>query len=406
MKICTLLAIGAVLSALQAKPGERGQPDGLIGALRHVQLLEVTEQEPRTMRFATATLTGVALYERTLSDRSVLGEPDQVIELGFRVLPLATWGDRVPWRVLESGEGSWLVVLDRESEDLVVHDLSRGEEVARLRQVTVLEDARVREGRLEVLVRRDETLDLAVVEPAGGAVEQTMLIDTGPPPATACFVTSPPNTPAPEAAVVATNERGQVFATCVDLSAHRAVRVATQFPRSGYPLYVAARRVDGTDLIAIGTPMFSDHSGRVGLVAFDSEGRTGIERFVFPYGWAEDDDRSGTWATEYGRTLAFTVDADDDGHPDLAVGATGESVLSHVDIVTSAECTSRARVVSPAYWYRTGSSISVDPRGRYVLTGGGFRTYPELLDGPAEAVLIDVQRPDDPVITSFLSQRP
>lgn len=400
----SLLVAAAALASPQGADVDAVPDEGAVGALRHVQLLGVTESEPRTMRFVTSTVGGVALHERLLSDRSPLGAPEAILETTFEVLPLWSWSSRAPWRLLEAGDRAWLLSVDEEAEVLLVQSFPEGEEVARVEDASELEDARIRDGGIEILVRNRENVDALRLAPGDGSIVRFARIDLGLMFSAACFVEPEDGVPQPRTAFAATYDDGDLILHRIDLADGTALRVPTGVVGGGRALRLAARRTGDVDRIAVGTPMFNYSSGRVVLTSVGDGGRVGAARLLHPFG-RPDDGHPGAWPNNYGQALSFTADADGDGLPDLAIGASYGSASEHVDLVSWAAGRSLSRTSSRAASarHRIGSSVSASPCGRYVLAAGGLASYPEWFEQSAEAVLLDVRAGRDPVVVSFLT---
>lgn len=399
-----LVPLVAALGARQEVAVDDGEVDGLSGALRHVQLLEVTVNQPHIVRFATSTVAGVAVHERRLGDRRPLGEPDAMLPTQFDALPMWSWSHRAPWQILESDEESWLVALDEESGTVDLRTFPGGEEVARVPHASSFESARLRDGSIEVLLRNGEEVDLVAIDPAARTVARTTLVDLDLPFAAACFVESGPRSDVPRSAFVVTYEDTELVTYRLDLAEGGVQRVPTGVIGGGRALRLVARRSGKLDLVAIGTPMFDGDWGRVVVVSIGAGGRVGDSRLLHPLGQPDDGMPGVEWTMQYGQALAFTADADEDGHPDLAVGASyGPS--EHVDIVSWVSGASLARVTSRSEFgrHRIGSSVSASPCGRYVLSAGGQASYPEVFRTSGAALLLDLERDGDPVVTSFVA---
>ncbi len=374
------------------------EDDPMYGALRHVQLLGVSGESPPVLRFATAyqtSITGtsdgrIALFERSAESTAELGEPTAVMDLPFDVLPFSTWSSRVAWRLVELDERIVAVTFDASEDRVVVLQFPAGEPVAALENVHYFEDARARDGKVEILIRTATDIDLAVVDVRTKEVTRAPLlgeIDTN---AAACFIGTDCGEPVLPEAVVVTFRDGHPFVRRVDLVTGDVSRTSVEVDSPGPGrLRVAAWGRGPLRRIAIGMPWFHRMTSRVCIVADDEGGPSVLLHTAYPYGGVAE---RGGESLNYGQDLAFTRDLDGDRIADLAIGSSGGTFSEHLDIVSTRTGRSWSRHASPRSFFHIGSTVSVSPCGRYVLTAGGHSSMPEVLDQKGEAVLVDTTR--------------
>ncbi|MEM9378880.1 MAG: integrin alpha [Planctomycetota bacterium] len=382
-------AVPALGAAVQATEEGGAAADRQTGALRHVQLLGVADGK---VRFATSTLGGIALHERALGDEVLLAEPKAFLATEFPVLPMWTWRERVPWRLVERGDDAWLVAAHHRASEVVVLRFPSGEPVARIPEADALEDARFAGDRIEVLARRGEVIAFARVDPESGATETSVLVDAGSKYAGAAFVAGPSvdggNQP-PTAATVATYENGALVVYFVDLQNRDLRRVPTEIvQRRRTALRVSARQHCDDRIAAIGLPLHDGERGQVVLVALDPPHVSPC----WPHGRRREDRNVIGRDVLFGQAVAVTADADGDDRPDALVGAPYGFASDHVDLVSPARSRSIRRFDLISFLHRVGTAVSVSPCGRHVLASGGHAGYPEDHRLGGFAALIDVER--------------
>ncbi|MEM6571500.1 MAG: integrin alpha, partial [Planctomycetota bacterium] len=343
--LAAIATLAPAVAAIQATEVAREDVERLAGALRHVQLLGVADGK---VRFATSTLGGIALHERDLGKEVLLREPAAFLATEFPVLPMWTWHRRVPWRLVERGKDAWLVARNAEAREIVVQSFPSGDQVARIPDVSALEDARLGAAGIEILFRRDESIVLGEIDAAAaGEVETEELLDAGSTRAGATFVTGSSGAGAPpQTAVVATSDGRALVILGVDLEHGDVRRVATEIEQSDRTALRVAAREDGDDVLAVvGLPRHADQWGQVVLVALGPP----TVSTCSPYGKPTVERHRIGWDCWFGQSVGVTADADGDGRPDVVVGASYGTASEHVDLVSSARSRSIRRFDSISF---------------------------------------------------------
>lgn len=393
----------------QSEPWGRGalpdSPPRAVGGLRQVQLLSVepvTDDEPGRVRFATAMRVGnvsrVAVYDLPLAtgrgpeEALQLRDPAMALDVEYDLFPYWTWESRSHWKVLELGDALLLAVFDSAGHRVELREFGSGRLLLEMDGCASFEDARVDDGIARILIgtgtgvrtitwnAREEVTssqDIAVHDLAGTV---------------AAFVAAPFGEPwSREIAVAGCRDRhlvvelrsldgDEVHTTSVGLSLPDATR-----------LRVAAWAGDGMRRVAVGLPETLNWGGCVALVQLDDDVPPGLVHHILPQRMSAGDLASGIWFTshfQFGQALCFTADLDGDDLPELAIGAPDGLGDLHVDVVSHADGWTLRKVGS--FLFRVGVSVTVDPTGRYLLTGGGYVDRPESLTNEARAVLHDL----------------
>jgi len=423
-----LLSTVVSFSLLHASAGQQAGPTAsdAVGALRHVQLLEVTAGEAPVVRFVTAMRRGadawglgrIALFECPIDDVITLGDPVEIMDLPYEVLPTWTWSKRVPWRVIETESGSWLIAHDRHGWVTEIREFPSGETLIRVGGTRSLEDVRLRGDVIEILGCAGRGVDGAWNQPAqverirwtigeDTAVREKLFdmrfLANAPQRApVATFVSVPIGSPASNTIVIA-EMRGwaPVFHVFEDGSEEARTLSPTLDHLDSSPMRVRAWEHDGLRRIVLGMPDWDNRMGRV-IVMADDEGVPAC--MVVDLLPAEAPMEGNLLASETvpshlkgGHSIEFVNDMDGDGIPDLALGGPQLFLSEYIEMVSSASGKSLSISRTGAGNSRLGTSVSTSPCGRYVLAAGGNVTYPEAFSGRGDALLIDTENPKAPM---------
>ncbi|MEM9382469.1 MAG: hypothetical protein AAGB93_21125 [Planctomycetota bacterium] len=396
------------------------QPAGIVaaGALRHVQLLDIEPHSRASrglVRFATSEHRGVGssrirVHEMPMrsgvsAETAVpLEETAASLDLPFGLFAGSTWRERLPWRVLELDDELFVVAHDQVGRRLKLMKLETGTSLYTLEDCRGLEDARIRDDGIELLVRTGRGVR-AVVLNSTGAVRNVHDIPTpSADDSVATFVRSDTGEPAPLEVVVAGWRAGYLVGVRFDLVSNESRSYVLEFDDPEPTRLRVAAWASGTlRRIAVGMPGAVDTDGRVLLYADDDDQGPKLLHDLHPNGstFAETQrEEFSHWQHEYGQDVRFVPDMDGDALPELAIGAPGGVLSWHVDLIAHGNGKSLRHCATNEALYRIGTNLSLDESGRYMFTGGGYVGWPESLESDAHAVLFDLQR-DPGIVATF-----
>lgn len=374
--------------AAQAPPPSppRAAWEDWIGGLRHVQLLDVTD-EATTFATALAQRRGpggvLALYrvprESTLSDsRGVLGAPFAHVAFEESILPIPTWEDAPPWRVVQSTDGWVVVALEVRRGRLALVRLRDGARTEVAESAQAFLDARVDGCAVQVLARSDGHIVLYEIE--GGKVRLWNLLADNALGTAAAFVAGVRN----EVAIARWIE-GALHVTHVDLAGAPVLDVAlddVQRDDAGEAgLRVRAWSDGKRRLDVVGDASYRNRVGRV-VTARSADKEPGTTLRVVP------PNLPGT-LPRLGHAIELVRDTDGDELPDVVIGAPG-TMTGFAFLLGSRTDARQAPVPTNDDWLAWGSSVSATSDGRFVLVAGGTPTHPESHRNPSAAALIEI----------------
>jgi hypothetical protein len=376
----------SLVLCLTQDPPAAPAPQVRFGQFRHVQLLELRGD---VVRFATQVELGTMGVHRPAGQDTCIAvfegsarEPVSELALGGSLIRGFTWTERTAWRLLELGGASWLAVLEHRRQEpgglLRVLTFPGGEEVLRVADVQEIEDALVRGGQADLVVRRGKFVRWLRLSEAGEVVLDAS-IDLG-----------------LEHVGCAALARGaggsggwgvgwrggKLLAVPFDeRGAHPERSVPVEFEggpdddraRVGARLRAAAWTSESGTHLVVSWPGYRNAVGKLQVLDVGSkprrlwEGRPGPEV-----------DGDSLDQNEYGQALAFVPDADGDGVPEVLV--TGPwNFVTRVDLL-SGRTGSPLERWSPGGFLSTGHSLSLSADGTRALVGGAAqRGYPENL---------------------------
>ncbi|MEM1449686.1 MAG: hypothetical protein AAGI22_11260 [Planctomycetota bacterium] len=394
------------------------KPAGIVaaGALRHVQLLEIEPHSRASrglVRFATSEHRGIGASRIRVHEMPMrsgvsaetavpLEETASTLDLPFGLFSGSTWRVRPPWRVLELDDELFVVAHDQVGRRLKLIKLETGTTVYTLEDCRGLEDARIRDDGIDLLVRTGRGVR-AVALNSTGAVRNVHDVPTpSADDSVATFVSSDPGEPAPLEIVVAGWRAGYLVGVRFDLVTNESRSYVLEFEEpEPTSLRVAAWGSGTLRRVAIGMPGAVDTDGRVLLYSDDGDAGPKLLHDLHPNGSSFSEtqrEEFSHWQHEYGQDVRFIPDMDGDSLPELAIGAPGGVLSWHVDLVAHGTGKSLRHCATNEALYRIGTNLSLDESGRYMFTGGGYVGWPESLESDAHAVLFDLQR--DPGIAA------
>jgi hypothetical protein len=356
------------------------------GGLRHVQLLEVTDE---ATTFATSHTrrqgsgAALALYriprEPTGSDTpGTIGAPFAHAVFEESITPYPTWHLSPPWRVLETTEGWVAVALEAKRDRLTFVRFRDGKRTEIAKNTQDLLDARVDGGVVQVIARTDGHIALYEIE-AGQVGLCNLLADDGFGSA-ATFVAGLPR----EIAVARWIE-GTLHVTHVDLVGAPVLDVALEeierndTGESGPRVRAwsdGKRRLD-----VVGDAGYENRIGRVMTAQFAAADAKPTVRIVPP--------RLPGTLPRLGHAIDFVRDMDGDELPDVVIGAPG-TMTGFVWLLGTRAGAALEIMPTGEGWLAWGSSVSATRAGRFVLVAGGTPTMPEHHLNPAAAALIEI----------------
>jgi hypothetical protein len=353
-----------------------------IGGLRHVQLLEVTDE---AITFATAHKSSkptggiLALYRMPVAAEArgamhALGAPFRHIVLSDSQLPVATYERPPLWRVLRDARGWFAIVHEMTPKRIALVRFEDGTRIEFDAANLELLDARVDGDRVHVLVRTEWGIALHELD---GELVTTRSIVTGAPfGSAAAFVAGSRS----EVAVARWLDHGlqvdhvELGALTVDSTIAEGVLRAD----GGVSGLRLRSWTDGkTRYDLVGDSDYKDRNGRV--VCFSSTDDPETSQQV----WTSED-----FLPRFGHSIALVQDLDGDHVPDVAVGSPGAMWGSAaVHSMRTGQVIDRLPLGDA--WIRWGSDISATTDGRYFMVAGGTQAVPELLHAPAAAQVFE-----------------
>ena len=359
-----------------------------IGGLRHVQLLEVTEE---AITFATAHESAqprggvLALYRVPAVDGAAgtmrsLPAPHRHIVLPDSLLPDETYAHPPLWRFLRDARGWFAVVHETTPKRLVLVRFEDGARVEFGAETLALLDARIDGDQVQVLARTSWGVALHAHE--GEHVTTRAIVNGAPAGTAAAFVTGSRS----EVAVARWLEVGLQL-DHVGLEAQTVQSTVAQGVMRDDGGVVGLRLRSWTDGQArydlVGDSDYKDRNGRV-VCLFSSDDTEGSQQV-----WT-----SGDFLPRFGHSLALVQDVDGDHVPEVAIGSPGTMWGSAA--VHSIRTGDVIATLRQGDWMRWGTDISTTADGRYFMVAGGTPTVPELLHAPAMTQLYELIVRDRP----------
>lgn len=378
--------------------------------LRIADLIEVMTPAGEldgVLRLATATRLGpgrsrVEVHELALSAAPdaardlTLGEPGASIEVEFDVTETGEDDAAARWRVVDVDDRLLAVLHDAAAERLLLLDVESGRTLFEKGSCRTLEDARARDGGVDVIVRTTEGLQMFELGPTGTVRGFRELQAPDAERSVASFVHGAPGEESPHEAVVVGFKAGLLVAVRADLATGdaRSFVVRLTQPRES-SLRVTAWGSGGLRRIAIGMPDAYGF-GRVALVSDDVDQRPALVHDVFRREVTAAVLAGGALAlpSRFGDSVAFADDMDGDGLPELLVGVELDQLSR--DGTVAAALVDHARGVEMRRYVRGGapavdgadSVLSVDPSGRFLaiaredVGGRGVAVVTDLRESP------------------------
>ncbi|MEM9378989.1 MAG: hypothetical protein AAGB93_03490 [Planctomycetota bacterium] len=409
---CALLALGC----LAASPHSAAEAETCAGSrLRHsglaeVRLLDVLDAPgARGVTFATWFMHAdgageIALFRLGLDDPAgaiplrAIGEPHAAMRIDPSIVPIGASGDSSRWRLVGHEGARRAVVHDPRNDRIGVLGFPGGEVLHVEEQATTLLDAGARDGALEVLYEREGAVRWLRLD--GGAEPTRGLLPIArfePYTVDAALVASSPGGVGPTAAVAAGRSEGRVVGFVAELGAAGASSfwIDADVAPSGPPVVAAAggALAGGGRVLAIGQPRGNQGDGRIALLRAEPGGVPAEIGWLAAGTRVAPDPRA--LDAGFGAWVGLAADADGDGLPELCtVSLTSSGGHRRLEVVRSRGVDGREEFLLQALGGRVaGTSLSLDPSGRFVLVAAGSEQSSGPAVVPAQALLVEIGSP-------------